>query len=154
HGEPVTAVRFAPDGRLLATGTRSGAIRMWDVTVAAEAAHSAIGLGTEVRDLLYSPDGMRLVAAGYGQVAGLFAAATGAEVARLPHERAVTAVAYGPDGTLATAAVDGAVRLWDPTGRETARLRHDDMVNALAFSRDGRYLASTSSDRTARVWDL
>jgi WD40 repeat protein len=70
------------------------------------------------------------------------------------HDREVTAVAYGRDGTLATAAVDGAVRLWDPTGRETGRLRHDDMVNALAFSRDGRYLATASSDRTARVWDL
>jgi len=60
----------APDGRLLATGTESGGIRMWDIaTSATEAMRSAVGLGIEVRDLLYSPDGGRLVAAGYGRVA-------------------------------------------------------------------------------------
>ena len=155
HGEPVSALRFAPGGRRLTTGTQSGAIRLWDVSSASEATHAAVGLGIEVRDLLYSPGGERLVAAGYGRVAGLFDAATGAEIARLAHDREVTAAAYGPDGTLATAAVDGAIRLWDPAGRETARLHHDDMVNALAFSREGRYLATArASDRTARVWDL
>jgi hypothetical protein len=47
-------------------------------TSATEATRSAVGLGIEVRDLLYSPDGGLLVAAGYGRVAGLFDAATGA----------------------------------------------------------------------------
>jgi hypothetical protein len=56
---------------------------MWDIaTSATEATRSAVGLGIEVRDLLYSPDGGRLVAAGYGRVAGLFDAATGARAHR------------------------------------------------------------------------
>jgi WD40 repeat protein len=154
HGEDVFALRFAPDGRFLATGSQSGAIRIWNIASGREEARTAVGLGIVVRDLLYSPDGAHLVAAGYGNVAALFDAATGTEVARLTHDREVVAVAYAPGGLLATAAVDGVARLWDPTGRETARFRHDDALTALAFSRDGRYLATASSDRTARVWDL
>ncbi len=34
------------------------------------------------------------------------------------------------------------------------RLRHSREINALAYSPDGAYLATASSDRTVRIWDL
>jgi len=37
--------------------------------------------------------------------------------------------------------------------RPLARMAHEDGVRAMAFSPDGRWLATTSDDRTARVWD-
>src|SRR5262249_15721756 len=55
---------------------------------------------------------------------------------------------------VATAADDGAVRLWDAeSGRLIATLqRHKLRVRTVAFNHDGSYLVSASDDHTARVW--
>ncbi len=73
------------------------------------------------------------------------------------HTGDVYYVAYAPDGkTLATAGMDGTIRLWDSeTGREQAQLNgHDGEVNCVSFSPDGRTLVSGGDDGTLRVWDL
>ena len=75
--------------------------------------------------------------------------ATGAEIARLDHDGAVSAVAFSPDGTrVATGSYDGSARVFDAaTGTEIARLDHDDSVSAVAFSPDGTRVATGSYDR-------
>jgi WD40 repeat protein len=67
------------------------------------------------------------------------------------------AVAFSPDGsTLASASLDGTVKLWDvASGKELRTISgHTNAVSDVAFSQDGKYLATGSWDRTARIWDV
>jgi len=54
---------------------------------------------------------------------------------------------------LATASVDGSIRIWDRATRQTIlRLRHED-VRRIAFTRSGQ-LVSAGHDGTVRWWWL
>lgn len=69
--EHVLTLAFAPDGAHLATGSRSGVIRLWDLssrsTTAVFSAHQGSVLG-----LAFSPDGQLLVSAGEDRLAKLW----------------------------------------------------------------------------------
>lgn len=56
---------------------------------------------------------------------------------------------------IATAGYDNQVILWNPeTAQAVARASHDHLANQVSFSPCGNYLASASSDFTARVWSV
>jgi WD40 repeat protein len=72
----------------------------------------------------------------------------------------VKALIFTPDGrTLVSGGGHvelGAIQVWDVATRQATRqlIGHTATVNALALARDGRTLASGSSDRTCRLWDV
>ncbi len=78
-------------------------------------------------------------------------------VAFTQNMRAITSVAFSPDGQLfAAGAIDGTVFLWHFAERRLIRAYtgHTALINSVVFSSDGATLASGASDETIRLWDL
>lgn len=77
-------------------------------------------------------------------------------LAVLRQEEPTTRLAVATDGRLfASGSWTGEVTVWDASGpraRWSSR-SHSNMIGALGFSPDGRHLASSSDDRTAKIWN-
>lgn len=72
------------------------------------------------------------------------------------HGDAVTAIAFSPNGVLASGSEDNTIKLWETGKRRnfTTLKGHSSTVTALAFSRDGSALASASLDKTVSLWEM
>ena len=167
-GGPVQAVTFSPDGRILATAAAGDVVRLWDVRSRQQVLNLPRRNG-QARKLAFSPDGS-LLATGGGNAARLWDVRSGKEIRSITSEPAWS-MAFSPDGRLlatagggnrpaaggaAPAAVDKDVWLWDvTTGALVDRLTgHDSEVHAIAFSPAADILATSSQDRTVRLWHL
>jgi WD40 repeat protein/HEAT repeat protein len=117
-----------------------------------------IAHGDAVNALAYSPDGKRLVTAGWDRVVRIWEVADGRLVRRLVgHTDTVWAVAWSPDGLMiATAGSDKAVRIWQADGGKLLQELPNPAgqpVRCLAFAPDGKTLAVGGDDRSVVFLD-
>lgn len=108
----------------------------------------------------WSPTGKYVAAAGgyHGQQIGLgrlWFADTGKEAARLEGDSGyILAIRFFPDDSrVATAGLDGNVRLWDSaTGKMVSRFAAGPLIEGLDVSPDGTLLASGSAGGEVALW--
>ncbi|QIH33416.1 WD40 repeat domain-containing protein [Sphingobacterium sp. DR205] len=73
----------------------------------------------------------------------------------ITHKSPISGIATFNQKFIATAGYDNIVILWDAdNGRSLGRGCHDHLVNQCLFSPDGKYLATSSSDYTTRIWSV
>jgi WD40 repeat protein len=128
----VNALRFSPDGKLLAMGsgepTRGGEIKIWKV---ASEIHNPKFVIQNPQQPLYSFTNV--------------------------HSDAVFGLDFSPDGKyLASSAADKFVKVLDlATGKVVRTFEgHTHHVLGVSWKRDGRTLASAGADNVIKVWDF
>ncbi len=130
HNNSITGLCFSPDGRTLASSSRDGTARLWEMATARVQHTLRAHPSGWVNAVAFSPDGKTL--------------ATGSSSGLVIH----------PKDHL-NRGESGAIKLWDArTGQEQARIEGSSgTVKTLAFSGDGSRLASADSDGSVRVWE-
>ncbi len=153
----IRRVALAPDGKSFAAGMEDGSVMLFELPGGKELktikAHESA-----VYDVEFSPDGNTLATCSTDKLAKLWdlKADMPSEKAKLEgHSDAVWAVAWSKEGMLATAGADRKIKLWSSEGKEEATLEgHKDWITDARFAANGQTLATSSHDRTARLWDV
>jgi WD40 repeat protein len=162
EGGLVHSLAFSPDGKLLATGTEDGSIKLWDVKSAGvvRALKSQSG---PVLALCFSSDGKYLASGGAEGTVKVWELPAGKCIHTFPDKGStlegdkggVQSLAFSPDGKLlASSSEDKTVRIWDLEKGECGYIieEHDAPVRSLAFLPDGNHLATAGEDMTVMVW--
>jgi len=155
HDNEVFAVAVSADGRLIASADYDGVILVH--TEDGKRRRKLSGFPGWTADVAVSPDGKRIAGWAMDGDIWIWDLGDGRLFRKLEGEknRWGMALAWSPDGRY-LAAGRIAVTIWDPENGERIKTLegHKDFVRDLAFSPDGRVLASSSMDKTVRVWSL
>jgi WD40 repeat protein len=150
------ALAFSSDGKMLATGSRDGVVRLWDVRTAREI-DTLRGLGSGVRAVAFSPKGSLVLAGSDRGETRVWTTRGELRSVLRGHRAGITSAAFAPDGkSVVTTSGYAWARLWNAqTGRILHTLRgHKDGINASSFSSDGRLVATASLDHDVRIWNV
>jgi WD40 repeat protein len=163
HASRAYSVEFSRDGKVLASASRDGTVKIWDVATGTNI-RTLPADSFAVKSVAWSPDGRLLASSGNDGVIKLWDATSGQELRALKHAwregraNLVSWVRFSPDGKiLPSRNYDDTISLWEvSTGRELHSLAVVDAfpgISSLAFSHDGRLVASADEGTKIKFWD-
>jgi len=156
HQDMIYSFAVSPDGARVATGSRDGALRVWDRVTGEE--HLRLDGFEEAAPhaLAFTHDGGRLVRGNFDGSVEIVDLSTGeARLLLGADSHRILAVACSPEGLIAAASSAGHAHLWCDDGAEISRAFDDQPggVHGVAFSPDGCTLATWNRRGLVRLRD-
>ncbi|MFN8440655.1 MAG: NB-ARC domain-containing protein [Caldilineaceae bacterium] len=177
HHSPIHTLAMSKDGTQLASGSVDGVVNLWEWRNG-QCRQQLNGYQLGIGALAFSPNGNTLATGSGDGIIRLWDTRSQATDGRLlttlqAHNHSVGALAFSPDGRwLASGGHGSNIRLWDlqTEGMPARHLQgHTHMIRNLCFQpasapstvvgepvepTDAYLLASSSADRTVRLWSL
>ena len=159
HGDIINSVAWSADGKLLASGSMKGMVKIWNARTGELLKPLDEAQKKYVRGLAFSSDGTRMATGGEDDRVRLWDVETGRMLREFRTGSRITmvlALEFSPDGRyLAAADHDRNVRFWDVAGDSEVRLEDDLLVTGgLAFTPDSRQIITLNTKSVVKVWNV
>ena len=176
--EGVAAIAFSPDGKSLATGTGSGAVRVWNLSDGRIMSTIANAHGFGLQSLAFASGGKELISGGFRRIpqeefgrpfpaknvqvveTKVWNPQTGKlvrEIKTAEPEAGFGMIAVSADSKLLASVAKEAIHLWDvANGKSIGVIPNPGWWggNALAISADGATVASSWHSNAVGLWDV
>jgi len=153
----VNGLAFSERGTALASASADQTCISWDLERGEETMRFS-GHESEVYGVRFVPKSESLLSCSFDRSIRLWDLRSGKESQRLlGHEDVILGVDIRNEWLVASGSDDGTARLWDLRhgGKQLAvMLHHSGEVKRVKFSSKGDFLATTSGDRTVRVYSV
>jgi small GTP-binding protein len=157
HAGAIGRIAWSPDGRMLASPSYDGSIRLWNPKTG-ECLRTLETQENAVLSVAFDPAGRNLASGNQDKTVKLWEPISGRLLRTLEgHTDRVSTVAFDPVGrTLASGGGDATVKLWEAaSGRLLRTLEgHVREASSVAFDAAGLTLASGSHDGTVKLWEV
>jgi len=162
HRDALLGAAISPNGKIVATASYDQMLRLWDVATGKEL-RVLKGHNGAVFDVAFDPSGRLLASASGDRTVKLWDVVSGERLDTFSQPtKDQYAVVFSADGKdVIAGGVDSRIRVWrlSSSAKEGTNelveslFAHDGPIVRLAVSQDGRLIASSSEDRTIKVWD-
>jgi WD40 repeat protein len=160
HPNLVGCAAFDDTGARLATGCHDGVLRIWDVpknaavtTINAHVVTNPQQVQNPIYAVAWSPDHKQVFTGSYDKTIKLWDVTSGNLVREFKAAPAPKPIEPKKDETKKEEKKDDK-KDERKTDDQTGPPGHRDQVFSIALTRDGKFLASASSDRTVKLWEV
>lgn len=154
----LTSVAVHPDGLMMATGSSTGVIKLWDVR-SQKVAATLEGHKSAIHSLEFSEKGIQLCSASHKEnIAHLWSLKKLQKPPKnLTHRQGgvIRDVTFDPYGAYIATAYENFLCFYDASNPDTCLIEleaHKDQINKVRFSKDGSFIATASEDRFMKIF--
>ena len=150
HQNEVNSVAFSPDSKIIASGSADTTIKLWEVN--GKLIKTLKGHSDSILNVRFSPDGKTIASASLDKTIRLWKLELPPNQIAAP-QNLVRSVIISPDGKIATAILDKALKIWrtDGTLIKTIPLIDVSATN-LNFSPDSKNVVAVINDDLVKVF--
>lgn len=154
HDAPVWSVAFSPNGKFLASSSKDRSIILWDLATGKQVRRLQ-GHQLSVYRIVFSPDSKLLASASEDRTVKVWDVQTGKIIENIDEKDLITIyVLFSTDGKKLVYSASQIAYIWDLEKRRKTVLRgHKGFVTDVVFSTDNKIVASSSYDKTIRLWN-
>lgn len=155
HSSFVESVSFSPNGKLIATASGDGTVKLWSTD--GRLLKTLKGHNSAVNSISFTPDGKTIASGDSGGVIKLWSVDSGQGLKTWKvHSDIVASVKFSSDGRIiASGSWDGTTKLWNTNGRELKTFQFATID--ISFSPDGKTIAFACGGKDhliVKLWNI